>query len=51
MKEEYKIEVETTGDYKTKKQFIKIVEMTDKQFLALSGLIVDFTTNPAPTAE
>lgn len=40
--EKFNIEIETTGDYKTKKKFNKEVEMTDREFLGLVEIILDF---------
>lgn len=40
--DDYKIEVETTGDYKTKKSFNKKVGMTERQFMGLMTAILDY---------
>lgn len=40
--EEYKIEIETTGKYEVKKEFNKIVSLTERQYLALVSVVLDF---------
>ena len=40
--EEYKIEIETTGDYKTKKEFNIQVSLSDREYLALVAVVLDF---------
>ena len=42
MEEEFKIEIESAGDYKNKKEFNKIAKLTERQFLDLIATILDF---------
>lgn len=51
MKEEYKIEIESTGEYKTKKEFNKILSLTEREYLSLIEVILDFldTKDEVPT--
>lgn len=47
--EQFKIEIETTGNYETKKEFNVRVELTDRQYLALVGVVLDFLDNEKQT--
>lgn len=40
--EEYKIEIETTGDYKTKKEFNTQIMLSERQYLSLVSTVLDF---------
>ncbi len=42
MPEEYKLEIETTGDYKTKKEFNLTLKLTARQYLKLVEVILDY---------
>ncbi len=48
MEEEYKIEIESTGEYKNKKEFNKIVHLTEREYLALISTILDFMEKKEP---
>jgi len=45
-KEEYKIEIETTGDYKNKKEFNKVAMLTEREFTALVNHTLNFLDDP-----
>lgn len=42
MKEKFKIEIESKGEYDVKKEFKKEIELTERQFLSLISAILDF---------
>jgi hypothetical protein len=42
MKEKYKIEIESKGEYDTKKEFNKIVELDEREYMALVTGILDY---------
>ena len=44
-RQNFKIEIETTGNYETKKEFNIQVELSDRQYLALVGAVLDFLDN------
>lgn len=47
MKEEYKIEIETTGEYKEKKEFNTVTNLTAREYLALVKVVLDFLDSKA----
>jgi len=49
--EEFKIEIESTGDYTRKKEFSLIVSMTPRDFIALQTAIMDFLEDMGNSAD
>jgi len=46
MNEDYKIIIESTGDYKTRKAFNKVAALSERQYLDLVKVVLNFLETP-----